>query len=252
MISNNTRYNALVVSTDPDKRATIKQAIHHDQVSGIPTFAKVHMVASLQKAINYLKEDLDFDVLIISDDFEKEVLSDFIESLKQNIKRAFGIVLVLRPSNQKEGTVAKYLMSGIDGYLCIPFSVAMLQEIAKIAEKVRAVNKEKKMQSAAGLVADMMLNEVTSKALRLARGDTPLDYLKAVKEATSLFRDGSEETQTLLIDELIERSQKSLPFENKPIYDGASERIKKKFEEEEKKREEAVKNKVQQVQVIRR
>lgn len=251
-------FNALIISSNTGRRGRLKLAVHHDQFFGRPAFKKVHTAVSLQEGIKTLNSEQNYEIVLVTDCFSPEAIEEFLTHLSEMQEQKVGVVLVRKGSNEDGLSLAESLMSGVDGFLYEPFSVDMLREISKIAERVRKENSDKKISAATGLVIDSMSAAIDKKAAELAAGKPRRPYSKRLQLAAKLFRGLSESGLLSFYKTLFSVTENSKPFEKEAAeaegYQGASELVKKKYaqKEEEKEASEKPKRATDNIQVIHR
>ena len=121
-----------------------------------------------------LTEGKQFDVIILSSQFNQEVVKEFIAQAKKTVsgsKCAF--ITIIKQSNDRNQAVASGMIDGTDGILMEPFSTTSLKQVAQIANRVRSEKQETRVQ--AGL--NMMFQEIIPAVDRYAEikrqgGDT--------------------------------------------------------------------------------
>jgi len=227
---------ALIIIEDVERRARLKLAIHHDQYCGLPTFGKVHAVNTLNDGFNKLTSDPGYDLILVSDSFRKDKIEEFLEDVQALREEKFGFIIVLTSNEQEKVAVADNLISGADAFLCEPYSVDMLREITEIAERVRRENQEKRIICGAELVVDVASKEIDHRAKRLLLGKPDRPFSKKIKRAFRMFKGLSEDAQSDFYKTIMNATEKSSPGQKPSGYDGASERVRMKLEEEEKPR----------------
>jgi len=256
-------FNALIISSDTGRRGRLKLAVHHDQFFGRPAFKKVHTAISLQEGIKALCSNQTYEIVLVTDCFSPDAIEEFLKHLSEMTEQKVGVVLVRKGSNEDGLSIAESLMNGVDGFLYEPFSVDMLREISKIAEKVRKENSDKKISAATDLVVDSMSAMIDKKAAEMSAGKPRRPYPKRLLIAAKLFRGLSETGILSFYHTLFSVTEKSKPFEKElddsGDYQGASEIIRKKYNkkkeeelEEEKEEKEEKRKPKENIQVIYR
>ena len=231
-------FDALIVDAELDSRMRLRQA-----ASNLPQFSHVTMANSLPVAVSNLEGDANCDVILLRPSFPEKDMELFIQKCKQTKQgQGCALILVVRNKHSDTGSIARSFAGGVDGFLSEPYSVETIQQIFEIA----AALKQKKMETRCRAAIEVMLKKIVTvldmaaQEERFGKGTgvkRELAHLcRALHELASVDPDAY---QSLLVS-VFESVQPPAPTltEKRPLYEGASERVKKKISEEAEKVEQ--------------
>ncbi|NLF25860.1 MAG: hypothetical protein GX589_09430 [Deltaproteobacteria bacterium] len=225
--------NALIVDMDTQSRARLKQALHHEEHSGLMRFRNIFALSSLEKAMALLKHNNNFDLILISDSFGNESISQFVMDARATREDQYAFILVLKPRRQDYEGVVGSLAAGMHGMLCAPYSINNLREIAEISRKVREGNEERRILSSMSVLIDLNLKQLRSKVERLVHRSKNIPrlspkYRRILMKIFNNYPESAPEAYYGYLEKAVENAVPRKP----PKYDGASETLRKKYGKE--------------------
>ena len=175
------------------------------------------------------------DVAFLAASFSGSEVSSFVQkakSLKAGQDCAF--VLLVRGENQDKSSIAQAVLDGVDGFLFEPYSVDALDEIAKLATRVRRERSVEREKLAMTLLISDIIRQIDLVAYLKSCELEPERTWKRLVEACAPMRSYSAENQAVFFETLIEEFIKApLPARSFQAsqYKGASQRVKRKMAE---------------------
>ena len=244
--------NALIVDPSSESRSRLRQALHHEEKSGLLRFHTIKAAASTGEALVMLGTNPDIDLILIAYSVGKDEINKFISNSAALRTDRFTYIIVLKPEMQRKLTIVQNLIDGAHGMLCEPYSLESLKDIAEIAQRVRKLNEERRMLAGLPLLAELMLKEIDTAAEKLRGGikKKPLSS-KYRSVVTQLFEKFPEASPTAYFDALISATEKALP-RKPPKYQGPSEILKKKYGPEQEAEDQGKKRSDQKIVIIHR
>lgn len=165
---------ALIVDPNPTTRNYLWQAI-----LATTDFHTVKSATSTKNTIELLTAGKKFDVIILSSQFEQQIIKNFIAEAKKigsGCQCAF--ITVVKQSNDRSNNIASGMIDGSDGFLIEPFSTTSLKQVAEIANRVRKEGQEARVRT--GL--NMMFSEIIPVVDRYAETKRQGGDTKAIKK----------------------------------------------------------------------
>jgi hypothetical protein len=203
-----------------------------EALSSSGLFRKVSLCGSLREALpkDGKNSVAPHDVIFLIQEFKIESLAQFIKQAQENrlaVNAAF--VLVCPESGGDETHYSNFISIGIDTILRSPFSVERINEVVEIVSKLCKEKSNKKYESAFQLMIKQIhstLSKVT--AIQRSKGNTKpvIESLKNICSTVHTFDDSMLE---LFHSQLIDHFE-NIPAPKKSRYNGASSRVRKKFE----------------------
>ena len=219
-------YNCLAIEPDSKNRMILKQAM-----SLVAEFNHITLVRNDKAALELLRSGSAYDLIFISDRFDKNKISQFIKKAKEFDSGFLAGYILLTSTQNDARTVAKSLLQGIDGVLIEPYSIDSLQELSLLAAKVKEQREEEKRKIVLSFLASNVIYcvDIMAQAIILSHSANAIRRtIKRVNE--SILSLGSNNILELYLDIL----SKSFMKVQKPVivvqecrYKGTSERVKK-------------------------
>lgn len=219
-------YNCLAIEPDSKNRMILKQAM-----SLVAEFNHITLVRNDKAALELLRSGSAYDLIFISDRFDKNKISQFIKKAKEFDSGFLAGYILLTSTQNDARTVAKSLLQGIDGVLIEPYSIDSLQELSLLAAKVKEQREEEKRKIVLSFLASNVIYcvDIMAQAIILSHSANSIQRtIKRVNE--SILSLGSNNILELYLDIL----SKSFMKVQKPVivvqecrYKGTSERVKK-------------------------
>jgi response regulator of citrate/malate metabolism len=223
------KLNALIVDPCGESRSRLKQALHHEETAGLLCFQRIITTQSLGEALSILKNDSDFDLLLLAYECGKEAIEQFITEASSMRADKIAFVIVLEPDMQSKFTVAANLVAGVHGMLCAPYSLNTLKQVADITETVRKQNEETRTLRSMPLLVDMMLTQIKKAQTQIAAKPHKKTSNNSCRiMIAQLLKKYPRSAVDAYLNALAEEFEKSAP-RKKQVYDGASEILRKKY-----------------------
>lgn len=218
-------YNCLAIEPDSKSRMLLKQAM-----SLVPQFNDIILVRNDKPALELLRSGSFFDLIFISDRFDKNKISQFIKKAKET-DTGFLAGYVLLSSTQKDArSVAKSLLEGIDGVLIEPYSIDSLQELSLLAAKVREQREEEKRKTILRFLASNVIYCVDIMAQSHLLNHSTFTVKRTIKRVNeSILSFNNNKLVELYLDILTKsfmKVQKPIVIVQECRYKGSSERVK--------------------------
>lgn len=141
----------LIVVRNMERRKRLRQVLGHEE-----NFGQVVGVSDPKAAFELVSEKKRYDFVFISTDFSREDTIDLISKTRkrceQNSTKKVIFVEVLNPDEAHEKRIAESMTIGFHGFICEPFSVDSVKEIAALADKVSKKETFLRLRAATGLV----------------------------------------------------------------------------------------------------
>lgn len=224
------KFDTLVIEPDAHARMRVKGA-----TSAVPTFGKVHQVANLTEGMEKLKNVERMDVIFLSAVYSKEETAAFIKQAKEMKSGQDGAyILVMKTQKQESSTVAQNVLVGADGVLFEPYSVDSLVEITVLAARVKGERAKSREEAAIRILVKDVIDLISVIAHLKGQKMETGKQQKALREKCGIFDTLSEEMRKLYLEIAIEEFQNApaeVSLKNIPLYNGVSNRIKKRLEE---------------------
>jgi DNA-binding NtrC family response regulator len=201
------KVNVLIVDSDQGRRMRLKDASRNES-----SFHRVVALRSLPEAEEKLSELESVGVVFLSHDLESEKVKGFMEYVrlgKGSEDAAF--ISVLPHEEQQRTSVAIQSMLGIDGFLCEPFSVDTVREIAEIALQVRKEKQEKRLRAAYTLILRDVVNHVDAIAMATSQGNSSALSQRLLRESLAPFASLEQADRDRYYEILIETFGEALP-----------------------------------------
>ena len=223
------KFNTLVIDTELDNRIKIKQI-----TCSVSVFGSFAQAASLNEGMNKLNGDERIDTIFISEVHEDEELKNFIEAAK---KTKWGdeatFILVIKDKEKLKTHMARCMMAGIDGFLCQPYSVESLTEIATLASRLRKERSEAKEVITIKFLMHQISEQISLIAQMKANNLPTAREGRKLVELCDIFKslDDSKKQKYLMVAiDVFEAAPLPRPLAVKS-YVGVSSRVKKRMEE---------------------
>jgi len=222
----NTRYRALLVDNDNDRRRRLKEA-----ALALYQFESVHTIVNLGEGLEALKAHQGCDVVFISQRYPIDQIRSFITNAKESIEgRDAAYVMIMGSSEKEKSTIAESMMKGADGFLFEPYSVESLLEITTLAEKVKKERSRVRIQQALKLLLEQMSENLDLLAGMRASGYEAGITAKNFREICSSLQTLDDESLQMYYELALkhfEQCSPPSPIQKKKMYTGASQRVKK-------------------------
>jgi len=223
-----TKFQAVIVENTGERRMRLRAAL-----SSTGDFERPELFNTLSDAESRFEQEPMVDIALISYEFPEYLLRGFIEKAK---KATFGIdaafVLVLPAKDQDSETVAKNVITGADGFLFEPYSVDQLDEIVKLAARVKKERSDARERAAFGLLLDDLLQMVDRASyLKSVEQDTDAQFKKIRAKAKMIYSLEGDRAQIYfetLTDKTMEAPLPRKIYQEK--YKGASKRVRERME----------------------
>lgn len=216
---------ALVLAIKREKHAHLKEAMVASCL-----FSQAYSARSLREALDICEKEQLVDIILATKEFPPVEMSGFLQEVRERKSaQDAACITVLDEKDSEAGSVTSTVLHGADGVLIAPFSVERLQEISKLAERVRRDRRlarhDKLIRFLMGSIKSSFDNAVT--AIRGESSDTG----RAIHD----FRETCEVLQTFdselisVFHEVLIDTFSRLPKPERSGYAGASLRVKKKL-----------------------
>lgn len=217
------KIKALVVDSDIQARIRLKTA-----TAAVGTFSSVIQHSELRAAHSALTAEEGIDVVFISTRFSREEVREFVRHAKasQNGQDS-AYVLLLGQDKQDASLIAGSVLEGLDGFLFEPYSVEGLQEIVKLAAKVRAERAKAREGVAIGLLVREVMAQLDLVASLKKAGASAAISTKALHETCSVLRSLEGESMQVYLDtavNMFEAAPRPKQVKSGKMYSGASKR----------------------------
>jgi CheY-like chemotaxis protein len=141
----------LIVARNMERRKRLRQVLGHEQNLG-----EVVGVSDPKAALELVSEKKRYDFVFVSTDFSREdtinLISETRKKCEHNSTKKVIFVEVLNPEEADEKRIAESMTIGFHGFICEPFSVDSVKEIAALADKVSRKETFLRLRAATGLV----------------------------------------------------------------------------------------------------
>lgn len=219
---------ALVVDPELESRMRLKAA-----TASAHRFGKVVLANSYGEGLARITESEGFDVIFLTHSLGESEIQNFIaESKKSEQGSTSAYVLVLKTAKQDTSTVASSMVSGADGFLCEPYSVDVLLEMAELAERVKGERQSARKEAAAVMLFDKVGKEISNIALKISLGKADFKSMKDMKNLGKTIQglelDSLESYERAILKAF---DDKAPPPQLPSKYRGASSRVKKLVDE---------------------
>ena len=222
------RFQAVIVDNNTERRMRLKAA-----TGSVSYFEKSYLFNTLSESEPRFQTEPMIDIALLSYEFPEFLLASFIEKVKVapfGLDTAF--VLVLPAKDQHSEIVAKNVIAGADGFLFEPYSVDQLDEIVRIAARVKKERSEARDKAAFDFLLEDLLQVVDRLSyLQSVNQDTESLFRKA-REKAKMLHTLNEDRAAIYYDVLIEKTGEApLPrriYQEK--YKGASKRVSERME----------------------
>jgi len=222
------KYDTLAVDPEVSNRIRIKQA-----TGAVTTFGKFWQAADPDEAVRKLSGSDHVDVVFISNRFPSADVTTFIKAAKQTpCGQDAAYVLICRNQEELSATFAQSVLLGVDGFLAEPYSVDALDEITKLAAKVKRERSDAREEAAIKFLMSQIADQISIVAQLKGHGLAPGRETKKLTEMCEIFKS--------LDDSARQRYHRIAcdVFENAPVpkapkvkaYGGTSSRVKKRME----------------------
>lgn len=217
-------YNCLAIEPDSKSRLLLKQAM-----SLVTQFNDVKLVRNDRVALEYLKNGENYDLIFISDSFDKTKISQFIKKAKETDIGSFAGYVLLSSAQNDTRSIAKSLLEGIDGVLILPYSIDSLQELSLLAAKVRQLKEEEKRKNALRFLTSNVIYSVDIMAqacmLKHSFNSVKKVIAKVNESVLSFDSSGILETYLEILATSFMKIQKPVKVVQECRYRGTSERV---------------------------
>lgn len=225
-----TSFKVFIVDPDSDARLRLRQT-----TGSVPEIKHVVQFSSPSEALASLGNSGHIDVVFISNRFGKQIVSNFISQAKQAKGGLDSAYVVVLPSvAEGKALLAEVIMDGADGILCEPFSVEQLQEITRLATRVKKERSEARERAAISLMVPEIAKQVDLVASIKASGMEPESSMRVLRELCNKISERGENGIAIFC-ELFKNHILNLPAPifNQQIkaYTGASRRLRAKIEQ---------------------
>lgn len=224
------KINALVIDPELESRMRLKHA-----TSMLHNFDKLTQCASISEATQKIGTSDPFGIVFLSEKLEKNEALNFVKSSKQSPQSQDSAFVYLVKSQADMSTlVATNMLSGIDGFLCEPFSVDSLSEITVLAAKVKKERGEARELAAMRFLMTQIANQISKVAQLKAAGMDSIRENRKLTEMCSIFNNLSEETRQQYLNiaiEVFERAPIPKALPSVKAYGGVSNRVKRRLED---------------------
>jgi response regulator RpfG family c-di-GMP phosphodiesterase len=223
-----TKYDALIVDPDIDRRMRLKTA-----TTSVVQFKKVQLANKIAEAEDRLNAPGTWDVIFLNYSLEQEEIGKFIKKAKEtDSAQDAAFILVLPAKDQESSTVASNVMIGADGFLFEPYSVDQLVEITDLAAHVKAERSAEREKAALGFLLNDIMSQIDMIAYLKSVGYDVGRGVKRFRQMCHVFDTLEGDSLTNYFDLAVEKFENA-PFPEKIYqknYKGASKRVKERME----------------------
>ncbi len=197
----------------------------------MPAFYKVFPAPVMTEALARLNGHEEVDVVFISFEYGWDKVNQFLAEAKKTPRGAeTAFVLVLKPGDENEETVAKSVFAGIHSCLYEPYSADNLRVIAQIAAKVKREAMVTREKAAIQLLMTEIMKHIDALSYYKKKGKNPNPVLKKLRESCTALSKLGPEAQEIYREIIVELFESAKPF-GAEEYKGVSERIRKIVQE---------------------
>lgn len=223
------KLSAMVVDPNAQSRMRLKQA-----TVPVPTFAEVNLLGALPEASSRLNSDRPCDIVFLSYRFNLEEITKFIEeSKKSKGGQDAAFVMVVQSGEQDNSMVSSFMMAGINGFLCEPYSVDSLVELTEIARRIRRERQLAREKLAVSLLMREIITQIDLVACIKASGyavSRSAEKLEGLCEQLNLMSEENKQARMeVVIQELIDAKAASRALSLRK-YGGTSQRVRERME----------------------
>jgi hypothetical protein len=183
-----------------------------------------------------LSKVLDFesiDLIFVAEDLGTKSITEFLPAAKEaplTAKAAFILVLPEGISDLTE--VSAKMVNGFDTQLTAPFSVNRIQEVVDLADRLRQEQTAKRMESTIRILVKNIRSTLAQSSKSFQETGKIPAQIASLREICNGLKRFDSTTTEMFHQHLIETFINIPPPKNNS-YRGASERLKKKFEEKQ-------------------
>ncbi len=224
------KLSLLTIDSDTPRRLKIKAV-----TSTLHSFGAFNQAISLEEALSKLQTMDSADTIFIAEKFAQEDVMRFIKSakeLKSSLDAAF--ILVVSPRENLSQEIARFLVGGVDGVLCEPYSVDQFNEIVNIATRVRKERSAAREAGAIRFLLSQISEQISILAQLKAHGVSSLRENRKLVEMCQVFKSIDEAKRLqyhAIAMDIFEKAVIPKPVKVGPAYAGTSSRVRKKMEE---------------------
>ena len=219
-------YNCLAIEPDSKSRMLLKQAM-----SLVAEFNHITLVRNDRAALELLRSGSTYDLIFISDRFDKNKISQFVKKAKETDTGFLAGYILLTSTQNDARTVAKSLLDGIDGVLIEPYSIDSLQELSLLAAKVKEKREEEKRKTVLNFLASNIIYCVDIMAQSIMLNHSINSMKKTTRRVYDLILSlENDKILELYLDILCKsfmKVQKPVIVVQECRYKGSSQRVKK-------------------------
>lgn len=171
------------------------------------------------------------DVVCIIQEFRIEALGSFIEEAKQSpVGKDAAFVLVATEADAEKEQLSATIPAGFDALLPSPFSVEQIKELVLNLDGLRRERTRKQLESILLTLVNNVYAALSQAIKKMRQQDSCNDICYELRELCQPLAGFDDATLMMFHELLIERLENIAP-PKKLRYDGASSRVRKKFEE---------------------
>ncbi len=216
----------LVVENRTTYRAQLKQALRSAGV-----ISKVSTVSTPSEALRLIQKGDAPDIICISDRFERGLVSELIRSVRELYAGRDAVFILTVDATADGSTLTAGLIEGISGFLVSPYSLAGLEEVIRVARRVKRDNVQARVQKALGFYIEGLRTQLNELATHVKHGRRAGISSQVFSEMCSALKELDPELSTQYLDALVESFTGELVREQKVLakkaFSSASYRVRK-------------------------
>jgi DNA-binding NarL/FixJ family response regulator len=196
--------SGIVIEADSERRSRCSQAARANN-----SFRKISTIAHPREFESRISEGHVFDVVFIGCSVRPEIVGEVVRAAKRHSEDC-ACILVASGHEQDAVSLASTMLGGVDGFLCEPFSVDGLAQVAQVAQELKRVNQAQRIKASIRLIVAEMLDSIDDMSAGKAAG-------RPTPNSSGTLSKLSETVQQLGPD--------VLPFYHEEIIDRSMERM---------------------------
>lgn len=224
------KFNTLAIDPELDNRIRIKQV-----TSNVHVFGAFFQASSLDEGMAKLNGADRIDTIFVSERFSGDEILPFVKAAKNSKWGSESTFILLVQDKEKLKTcLAQNMVAGIDGFLCEPYSVESLTEIAQLATRLKKERSDAKEIAAIKFLMQQISEQISIIAQLKTMNLSAMRETRKLLEMSEIFKSLDEEKKQRYLNVAVDVFQTApLP---KPVtgvksYGGISSRVKKRMED---------------------
>lgn len=185
--------HALIVCKRKQTRGRLRQLLQHVQA-----FGDVTAVDDLHDARDAISMSPRYNYVFVGSEYGQNETAQFLEKTRgrrrSRNKRTF--VLLFEPGEENHENLANNMMVGFHGFLCEPFTLEAVAEIASLANKVSRQQTVLRLKAATGLLLTDLRDDEEEKT---EEGASPKNLWDKVQDSCSWYNQVTSESLTLAV-----------------------------------------------------